>query len=158
MLSVLCIHDDHIHSRQGKLERNRTRESGFTLIELLVVMAILVLLASLIAPRVIGYLGSSRTKTAILQIENLSTSVELFKLDTGRYPTTQEGIGALVKSSQGIPYWNGPYLKRGRVPKDPWGRPYHYRSPGTNGPFEIYSWGADGKRGGTGEQQDVSGG
>lgn len=131
-------------------------EAGFTLIELLVVMVILVLLASLVAPRVIGYLGSSRTKAAKVQIESLGSSLELFKLDTGRYPSEREGLTALVSNSGRIPNWNGPYLKKDRVPADPWGQPYHYRYPGQRGVFDIYSLGADGKEGGTGEDQDVA--
>lgn len=138
------------------LRRRRHGEAGFTLIELLVVMAILALLASLVAPRVVKYLGSSRTKTARLQIENLSTSLELYKLDTGRYPSSQEGIAALVRKTGSTKNWNGPYLKGGRVPLDPWGKPYHYRAPGTHDAFDIYSLGEDAKQGGDGEQRDVT--
>jgi general secretion pathway protein G len=140
-------------------QRRRARShpaAGFTLIELLVVMVILVLLASLVAPRVIGYLGSSRTKTAKVQIEGLSTSLELYKLDTGRYPDDREGLKALVERPADSKNWNGPYLKKDRVPPDPWGQPYHYRSPGQRGPFDIYSLGADNREGGKGEDQDVA--
>jgi general secretion pathway protein G len=136
--------------------RRRRAEAGFTLVELLVVMVILVLLASLVAPRVIGYLGSSRTKTAKVQIESLSTSLELYKLDTGRYPEQREGLNALVERPAGAKNWNGPYLKRDRVPLDPWGQPYHYRYPGQRGAFDIYSLGADNREGGDGEDQDVA--
>ncbi len=133
-----------------------SREAGFTLIELLVVMVILVLLASLVAPRVIGYLGSSRTKAAKVQIESLGASLELFKLDTGRYPNEREGLTALVANPGRIPNWNGPYLKKDTVPTDPWGQSYHYRYPGQRGVFDIYSLGADGREGGNGEDQDVA--
>ncbi len=135
---------------------NRSGEAGFTLVELLVVMVILVLLASLVAPRVIGYLGSSRTKTAIVQMESLVTSLELFKLDTGRYPSEREGLGALIRQPNNIRNWNGPYLKKNKLPDDPWGQPYHYRAPAELAAFEIFSLGADNKPGGTGEDQDVS--
>lgn len=134
----------------------RAGELGFTLIELLVVMVILVLLASLVAPRVIGYLGSSRTKTAKVQIESLSTSLELYKLDTGQYPDGRQGLVALVQRPANLPSWNGPYLKKDRVPLDPWGQPYFYVYPGRHGVFDILSLGADKKEGGQGEDQDVT--
>ncbi len=140
----------------GRTARERPGEAGFTLIELLVVMVILVLLASLVAPRVMGYLGSSRTKTAKVQIESLSTSLELFKLDTGRYPDTREGLNALVQRPGNMPNWNGPYLKKDTVPLDPWGNPYVYRSPGQRGAFDILSLGADKREGGQNEDQDVA--
>lgn len=133
----------------------RKREAGFTLVELLVVMAILALLASLVAPRVLAYLGTSRTKTAELQIENLTTSLELFKLDTGRYPNTQDGLAALVSKTGNHRNWNGPYLKGAKLPQDPWGSPYRYRYPGRHGEFDIYSLGADNRQGGKGEDTDV---
>lgn len=136
--------------------RGREGEAGFTLIELLVVMVILVLLASLVAPRVIGYLGSSRTKTAKVQIESLSTSLELYKLDNGRYPDAREGLNALVQRPANMPSWNGPYLKKDKVPADPWGNPYIYRYPGQHGPFDIITLGADKREGGEGEDQDVA--
>jgi len=137
-------------------QADRRHEAGFTLVELLVVMVILVLLASLVAPRVIGYLGSSRTKTAKVQIESLSTSLELYKLDTGRYPDAHEGLTALVERPASVKNWNGPYLKKDTVPPDPWGQPYHYRYPGQRGAFDIYTLGADNREGGDGEDQDVS--
>lgn len=142
-----------------KADRARRKaQAGFTLVELLVVMAILVLLASVVAPRVIGYLGSSRTKTAKVQIESLSTSVELFKLDTGTYPSARDGLSALVAQPSGVRGWNGPYLKGGRLPLDPWGQPYLYRQPGAGVEFEIFSFGADHKEGGDGEDRDVASG
>lgn len=142
--------------RAKDLADRRAGEAGFTLIELLVVMVILVLLASLVAPRVIGYLGSSRTKSAKVQIESLSTSLELYKLDTGRYPDAREGLTALVQRPGDLPSWNGPYLKKDKVPLDPWGQPYLYRYPGQHGPFDILTLGADKKEGGQGEDQDVT--
>src|SRR6185503_12602084 len=139
-------------SRPGR----RPGQAGFTLVELLVVLVILVLLASLVGPRVIGYLGSSRSKAAKVQIESLSSALELFKLDAGRYPTSSEGLRALVEAPSGIATWNGPYLTKRDVPNDPWGRPYNYRFPGQNAPFDIFSLGADNQVGGTGENEDVS--
>jgi len=144
---------------QEKLRRQNGRrkgEQGFTLVELLVVLVILVLLASIIGPRVIGYLGSSRAKTAHIQIESLVTAMELFHIDVGRYPTSTEGLTALVKSPGNIPGWNGPYLTKGGVPQDPWGRPYLYQAGQNGTSFEIKTLGADGKEGGTDENADVS--
>lgn len=136
--------------------RRRGREGGFTLVELLVVLVILVLLASIIGPRVIGYLGSSRAKTAHIQIESLVTAMELFHIDVGRYPTSTEGLAALVKSPGNVPGWNGPYLAKGNIPQDPWGRPYLYQAGQNGNSFEIKSLGGDGKEGGTDENADVS--
>jgi general secretion pathway protein G len=136
--------------------RGRSGEAGFTLVELLVVMVILVLLAGLVAPRVMGYLSSSRTKTAKVQIESLSTSLELFKMDVGRYPNQREGLAALVTRPGNAAKWNGPYLQKDKVPADPWGQAYGYRYPGRGGRFEIWSLGADGQEGGQGEDQDVA--
>lgn len=128
------------------------RSQGFTLIELLVVLAILTLLAGLVGPRVLGQLGGAKSKTAGVQIADLDKSLELFKLDVGRYPTTEEGLDALAKKPGAVNGWNGPYLKGG-VPTDPWGHPYRYASSG--GGIEIVSLGADGAPGGDGENADI---
>lgn len=148
---------------QLNLDRWRTRSrtcqtggcDGFTLVELLVVMVILVLLATLVAPRVVGYLGSSRSKSANVQIENLTTALELFYLDMGSYPSTDEGLDALVKPVASKPGWNGPYLTKAIIPLDPWGRPYHYEFPGKKAKFDIYTYGRDDKEGGSGEDADM---
>ena len=128
---------------------------GFTLIELLVVLVILGLLAGLVGPQVIKYLGGANTKTAKLQIEDFSTALDAFRLDMGRYPTTNEGLQTLVIQPSGANRWNGPYLRKNTVPKDPWGNDYQYRAPGQHGAFDLYSLGADGAEGGDGENQDV---
>ena len=133
---------------------SRRRRKGFTLIELLVVLAILTLLAGIVGPRVLGQLGGAKSKTAVVQIADLDKSLELFKLDVGRYPTTAEGLQALVKQPGSIAGWNGPYLK-GALPNDPWGNAYRYTSPVANGGFEIVSLGADNAPGGEGENADV---
>lgn len=134
------------------------RAAGFTLIELLVVLLILGMIAGLAGPQVMKYLGESKTKAAKLQIEELSTSLDLFKLDAGRYPDTQEGLQALVQAPSGLgaDRWRGPYLKKKAVPKDPWGNDYQYAAPGKHGDFDIVSLGNDGKEGGEGEAKDVA--
>lgn len=131
-------------------------EDGFTLLELLVVLAILGLLAAIVAPRVIGYLGSSRSQTAAIQIKNIVASLELFRLDAGRYPTEQEGLEALVKAPSSVPVWNGPYLSDATALNDPWGKHYRYQVPGKHREVDVYSFGADDAEGGSGEDKDVS--
>lgn len=132
--------------------RNR-RAGGFTLVELLVVLAILGLLAGLVGPQVMKFLGSSKTKTAALQIEDLAATLDLYRLEIGNYP---ESLDALVQDPGNAPNWNGPYLRKGDVPKDPWGNEYQYRAPGQHGPVDIWSLGADGQDGGEGEDSDVT--
>ena len=132
------------------------RQAGFTLVELLVVLVILGLLAGLVGPQVLGYLGGSRTKTARLQIDQLGAALDLYKLDTGNYPTTQDGLHALLAPPPGSKNWHGPYLKKGDVPNDPWGNAYHYRRPGQHGEYDLYSLGSDNQEGGEGEAQDVT--
>ena len=139
------------------LDNCRRRYAGFTLIELLVVLVILGLLAGLVGPRVIKHLGESKTKTAILQIEELSSALDLYRLEVGKYPTTDQGLTALVEQPAGVDQWNGPYLRKKTVRLDPWGQAYLYRSPGENGSFDIYSLGADSADGGDGEDRDVLG-
>lgn len=130
---------------------------GFTLIELLVVLLILGMIAGLVGPRVISYLGESKTKAAKLQIEEFASTLDLFKMDVGRYPDSREGLHALVQppTGQDADRWRGPYLRKKSVPKDPWGNDYQYRAPGRHGPYEIVSYGADGREGGDGENRDV---
>lgn len=132
------------------------RRRGFTLIELLVVLVILGLLASLVGPRVINYLGGAKSDAARLQIEEFGAALDLYKLETGRYPNTQEGLQALVQQPPGVTGWNGPYLKKKTLPKDPWGNDYRYASPSPHGPYEIRSLGADGKEGGDGDNKDIN--
>jgi len=131
------------------------RENGFTLIELLVVLVILGLLAGLVGPQVLRYLGGAKSDTARLQIEELGAGLDLYHLETGRYPTTEEGLSALVEQPAGISNWNGPYLKKKTVPGDPWGNEYHYRSPGENGMYDLYSLGQDNMEAGEGDAADI---
>lgn len=140
--------------QHGGAMSTRKSARGFTLIELLVVLAILTLLAGLVGPRVLGQLGGAKAKTAGVQIADLDKALELFKLDVGRYPTTEEGLDALAKKPGAVNGWTGPYLKGG-VPADPWGHPYRYANPGPNGGIEILSLGSDGAPGGEGEAADI---
>ena len=132
---------------------SRRRQGGFTLIELLVVLAILTLLAGLVGPRVLSQLGGAKSKTAAVQIADIEKSLEIFKLDVGRFPSAEEGLNALVTKPDSAAGWNGPYLKGG-LPNDPWGKPYQYK-PAANGNVEILSLGADGVPGGEGENADI---
>ena len=137
--------------------RNRTAQAGYTLIEMLVVLTIISLILGLVGPRVLSYLGTSKVKTAKLQMENFSSSLDLFYLDTGRYPTNSEGLAALAQRPTNVESWNGPYVKGGRVPTDPWGNAYVYHLSGDHTPpYEIDSLGSDGHEGGTGTAADLS--
>lgn len=131
------------------------RNSGFTLIEILVVILIVGLLASVVGPNLIGKLGGAKTKTAKLQVEELSAALDLYYLELDSYPATAQGLRALIQAPEGGEAWNGPYLKKQRIPLDPWGREYQYRSPGQHGAFDLWSWGADGAEGGDAEAADV---
>jgi general secretion pathway protein G len=133
------------------------RESGFTLVELLVVLAILGMIVALVTPQVLKYLGRAKTDTAKIEIQTLSNALDLYRLDMQRYPSQHEGLQALIEppSGAGTDQWRGPYLKQRKLPLDPWGRPYLYRTPGEHGDFDLYTFGADNAPGGTGEDQDV---
>ena len=134
----------------------RGAQRGFTLLELLVVLVILGLLAAVAGPRVINYRGGAKADTGKMQMEEVGSRLDLFRLEVGRYPTSQEGLEALVVAPAGATGWNGPYLKKKAVPKDPWGNDYHYVAPGQHGAFDISSLGADNREGGDGENKDVA--
>ena len=143
-----------MHAAHTNMSLPARRNKGFTLIELLVVLAILTMLAGLVGPRVLSLLGGAKSKTAAVQIADLEKTLELFKLDVGRFPSTAEGLDSLVNRPASANGWNGPYLKGG-VPNDPWGKPYKYTSPTADGGIEIISFGADGLPGGEGENADI---
>jgi len=129
-------------------------KSGFTLIELLIVVTIIMLIAGLVGQNVFKRLGKGKQAVAKAQIEMLAASLKDFRLDTGRYPGTQEGLAALVQNP-GVENWDGPYPEKKVIPKDPWGKPYQYQSPGQQGEFDLYSYGKDGSPGGEGEDKDI---
>jgi len=134
----------------------RRRQAGFTLIEIMVVMVIIGLLMALVGPNLIGRSEKAKSQAAAMQIERLGTVLDTFRLDVGRYPTTQEGLQVLVQRPMGVDRWDGPYINKG-IPKDPWDRPYIYRSPGEAGrPYDLYSLGADGAPGGTDNNRDIT--
>ncbi len=128
---------------------------GFTLLELLVVMVIIGLLAGYVAPRYFSQVGKSEVKTAMAQINALEKALDTYRLDIGRYPSTEQGLAALVNKPQNEPKWQGPYLAKA-VPLDPWGRPYQYKSPGEKAEYDLVSFGRDGQPGGTGEGADIT--
>jgi len=139
----------------GAFRRPIRRQAAFTLIELLVVLVILGLLAGLVGPRVLKYLGGAKSDTAQLQIEELGAGLDLFHLEVGRYPNNDEGLEALASAPAGVSGWNGPYLKKREVPKDPWGNDYRYKYPGDNGDYDLWSLGRDNADGGEGEDADI---
>ena len=135
--------------------KQRIRVRGFTLLELLVVMVIIGLLAGYVAPRYFSQLGKSEVRTAQAQINALSKALDHYRLDVGHYPSTEQGLEALVKRPENEPKWNGPYLEKA-VPLDPWGKPYQYRYPGQYGEYDLFSFGKDGHPGGTDHAADIT--
>lgn len=135
--------------------RSHRDAAGFTLLELLVVIAIIGLLAGYVAPRYFGQIGKSEVSAARAQMDALEKALDQYRLDTGRYPSNELGLNALLQRPSNEPKWNGPYLKRA-VPLDPWGKPYHYKSPGERGDFDLISYGKDGQPGGSGENADIT--
>lgn len=135
--------------------RRQALRAGFTLLELLVVIVIIGLLAAYVGPRYFAQLGKSERSTAKAQIEGLARALDAYRLDTGRYPSSEQGLAALVQRPSDEPKWNGPYLQKA-VPPDPWGQPYVYQSPGRDGDFDLVSYAKDRQAGGDGEGADVS--
>ena len=128
---------------------------GFTLLELLVVIVIIGLLAGYVGPRYFAQVGKSEIRVAQAQIVGLGKALDQYRLDTGHFPTNQQGLAVLMERPSNEPKWDGPYLKKS-VPPDPWDKPYKYRFPGEHGDYDIYSYGKDGEPGGTGENADIN--
>lgn len=140
----------------SKILKQKTKKiSGFTLIELLIVMVIIGLLAAFIVPQLIGRVGETQQVAAKAQIELFSTALDVYRLDTGKYPSQDSGLSALTSKSDAVKNWKGPYLKKEKIPKDPWGVDYIYKYPGEHGDYDIISYGADESEGGTGDNKDI---
>ena len=145
------------HDRRRRPAKSLRRQRGFTLVELLVVLVILGLLVGIVAPRAINYLSKAKTDVAKIQLDNLATALDLYRLDVGRYPNQEQGLRALVAPPSGVAGWHGPYLKGNEVPLDPWNRDYGYEIPGEhNGPFDLWSLGGGGLAGGEDEDADIT--
>jgi general secretion pathway protein G len=133
------------------------RARGMTLIEILVVLVLLAIITGIVAGNFIGKGEKAKADAAKIEIGQIAQTLDLYKLEIGRYPSTQEGLQALISAPAGVNNWNGPYWKKNSVPKDPWGNEYKYMAPASNGsPYEILSYGADGKEGGDGPNKDIS--
>jgi general secretion pathway protein G len=140
------------HLKKGR----RREEEGYTLLELLVVLAIIALLVGFVAPKMMGYLGRAKADAAKVQLHNVSTALELYRLDTGEYPTEAQGLRALVEKPGAVDHWNGPYLQKAGGILDPWGEPFLYKQPGEHGEYDILSYGADKQPDGDGDDADVT--
>lgn len=137
--------------RKGKLKT----QAGFSLIELLVVLTIIALLGAIVGPQLVGNLGGAKSDTTKIQIEDFGAALDMFYLDNGRYPTTDEGLRALIGAPANLGSWDGPYLKKNTIPQDAWGNDFRYEAPGKNGPYDLYSYGADNAEGGSDESRDL---
>ena len=141
--------------RRSSAPLSTHRAPGFTLLELLVVMVIIGLLASYIGPKYFSQIGKSEVKTAKAQMDGLEKALEQYRIDVGRFPSTEQGLAALFTKPNNEAKWQGPYLKK-TAPPDPWGQAYQYKSPGEHGEFDLMSFGKDGRAGGTGEDADIT--
>jgi general secretion pathway protein G len=132
------------------------RQLGMTLIEILVVLTLIAIVMGIVGGNYLQRGEQAKSKAAKIEIEQIGQTLDLYKLEVGRYPTTQEGLQALITAPAGVANWNGPYWKKGTLPKDPWGNEYKYVSPGQHGAYDITSLGADGKEGGEGANKDIN--
>jgi general secretion pathway protein G len=129
---------------------------GMTLIEILVVLTLIGIVMGIVGGNYLGQGEKAKAKAAKIEIEQIGQTLDLFKLEVGRYPTTQEGLQALITAPTGVPNWNGPYWKKNTLPKDPWTNEYKYAAPGQHGAYDVWSYGADGKEGGEGTNKDIT--
>src|ERR1700682_896682 len=150
---------------QNHLQRLRARRAlsgggagirGMTLIEILVVLTLIGIVMGIVGGNYLGQGEKAKQKAAKIEIEQIGQTLDLFKLEVGRYPTTQEGLQALITAPTGVSNWNGPYWKKSTLPKDPWTNEYKYASPGQHGAYDVWSYGADGKEGGEGTDKDIT--
>jgi len=140
----------------GRKPTKWAAENGFSLVELLVVLSIILLLSTIAVPQFLNYLDRAKRDGARVAIENIGASLDMYRLDVGRYPTQSEGLSALVKPPTNVPSWNGPYLKRADMLLDPWTRQYRYKHPGDHGAYDLFTWGSDDAEGGEGTNRDVT--
>jgi len=143
-------------TQASEMRRAQHLEAGYTLLEILVVLTIIAMLAAIVGPRVLGYLGKAKSETARVQIKEISSALELYFLDNGNYPPQQVGLKALITATPEAKKWAGPYLKTPEGLTDPWGHAYLYKLPGAHGDYEVGSLGRDGAPGGEGEDKDLS--
>jgi general secretion pathway protein G len=143
-------------TRRASRASRGVRQIGMTLIEILVVLTLIGVVLGIVGTNYLGKSEQAKAKAAKIEIDQIGQTLDLFKLELGRYPTTQEGLQALVTAPPGLPNWAGPYWKKSTVPKDPWGHDYKYASPGTHGAYDIISLGADGVEGGEGPNKDIT--
>jgi general secretion pathway protein G len=134
----------------------RRRQGGMTLMEILVVLVLIGVVLGIVGSNFIGRGEKAKADAAKIEIGQIAQSLDLYKLEVGRYPTTQEGLKALLEAPAGVGNWNGPYWKKNTVPKDPWGNEYRYTAPGQHGPYDILSLGADGREGGDSTNKDIA--
>ena len=139
-----------------RIKRTRHSLAGMTLIEILVVLVLIGIVMGIVGGNYLGQGEKAKQRAAKIEIEQIGQTLDLFKLEVGRYPTTQEGLQALITAPAGMSNWNGPYWKKSTVPKDPWGNEYQYAAPGSHGAYDVISYGADGKEGGDGADKDVN--
>ena len=154
MCRAWCLLVQRLRNIEVHMKQIQSKYSGFTLLELLVVMVIIGLLAGYVGPKYFAQIGKSEVKTAKAQIDALSKALDQYRLDTGHYPSSENGLAALNTAPANEAKWRGPYLQK-KMPDDPWGKPYQYKMPGEHGDYDLWSYGSDGASGGKDEAAEV---